>query len=157
MMKKLRQNGFVLVLVITAIALIGAEMFVLTGMANTILFQADIAYLEVVERNLVASGLAWARQNVKNQSKETFNKTIELDLNDMDIRRSTLAVIISMPGDQQAEVQINTSCGHSRHTLRSSQLAILHKIGTLWQIGNAPLKVPTGPRKNEPFLTGQDK
>jgi len=120
MMKNLRQNGFVLVLVIAAIAAIGAEMFVLTGMANTILFQSDIAYLEVVERNLVASGLAWASRNIKNQSKETFNKTIELDVTDMNIRRSTLAVIIAMPKDKQAEVQIDTSCGRGRHTLRHS-------------------------------------
>ena len=120
MMKNLRQNGFVLVLVITVIAVVGAEMFVLTGMANTILFQSDIAYLEVVERNLVASGLAWASRNIKNQSKETFNKTIELDVTDMNIRRSTLAVIIAMPKDKQAEVQIDTSCGHSRHTLSHS-------------------------------------
>jgi len=120
MMKKLRQNGFVLVLVITAIAVVGAEMFVLTGMANTILFQSDIAYLEVVERNLVASGLAWASRNIKNQSKETFNKTIELDVTDMNIRRSTLAVIIAMPKDKQAEVQIDTSCGRGRRTLSHS-------------------------------------
>ncbi len=120
MMKNLRQNGFVLVLVITVIAVVGAEMFVLTGMANTILFQSDIAYLEGVERNLVASGLAWASRNIKNQSKETFNKTIELDITDMNIRRSTLAVIIAMPKDKQAEVQIDTSCGRGRHTLRHS-------------------------------------
>lgn len=120
MMKNLRQNGFVLVLVITVIAVVGAEMFVLTGMANTILFQSDIAYLEGVERNLVASGLAWASRNIKNQSKETFNKTIELDVTDMNIRRSTLAVIIAMPKDKEAEVQIDTSCGRGRHTLRHS-------------------------------------
>ena len=120
MMKNLRQNGFVLVLVITVIAVVGAEMFVLGGMANTIMFQSDFAYLEAVERNLVASGLAWTSRNIKNQSKETFNKTIELDVTDMDIRRSTLAVIIAMPKDKEAEVQIDTSCGRGRHTLRHS-------------------------------------
>jgi hypothetical protein len=119
--KKIRQNGFVLVLVIMAIGIVGAEMFVLGGMANTILFESDIAYLEVVERNLVASGLAWARHNIENESKENFNTTIELDVTDMDIRRSTLAVMIAMPKDKKAEVQIDTSCGHSRHTLRHSE------------------------------------
>jgi hypothetical protein len=119
-MKKIKRNGFVLVLVITAIGVVGAEMFVLGGMSNTILFQTDIAYLEVVERNLVASGLAWAKQNIKNQSKETFNKTIELDVTDMDVRRSALAVIIAVPEDKQAQVQIDTSCGHSSRTLEHS-------------------------------------
>ncbi len=65
-MKQLRQNGFVLILVITAIAAIGAEMFVLTGGANTMLFQSDTAYLQAVERTLVAIGLAWAKRNTKN-------------------------------------------------------------------------------------------
>ena len=120
MMKNLRQNGFVLVLVITVIAVVGAEMFVLGGMSNTILFQTDIAYLEVVERNLVASGLAWASRNIKNQSKQTFNKTIELDVTDMDIRRSTLAVTVAMLEDKQAQVQIDTSCGRGRRTLKHS-------------------------------------
>jgi len=95
-------------------------MFVLCGMSNTILFQSDTAYLEAVERNLVASGLAWAKQNIINETKETFDKTVELDVTDMDIRRSTLAVIIAMPTAEQAAVQIDTSCGRGRCTLSHS-------------------------------------
>jgi len=41
-------------------------MLVLAGGANTMLFQSDTAYLQAVERNLVASGLAWAKRNTKN-------------------------------------------------------------------------------------------
>lgn len=120
-MGQLRQNGFVLILVITVIAAIGAEMFVLTGGANTMLFQSDTAYLQAVERNLVASGLAWARRNIKSESRETFNRTIELDVSNMDIRGSTLTVTTSAPRDKEAEVQIETSCNRRGRTLRGLQ------------------------------------
>ncbi len=117
-MKKPRQKGFVLILVITAMAIIGLEMYVLTGGANTMLFQSDTAYLQACERNLVASGLAWAKQQIKSQSKENLDRTIRLDVTETDIRGSTLAVLIHIPTDQEPEVQINASCSRARRTLR---------------------------------------
>ena len=63
-MKKLRRNGFVLILVVVIIAAFGLEMFVLAGASNTILFQSDSAYLNAVEHNLMESGLAWAKKNI---------------------------------------------------------------------------------------------
>ena len=118
MMKKKEKNGFVLILVVTAIAVIGIQMFVLSSNANIMLFQSDTAYLQAVERNLIASGLAWAKQNIKNKSQKTFNKTIELDIANMNIRRSTLSVTIGTPKNKKAEVQINTSCSRKRRTIR---------------------------------------
>lgn len=117
-MKHPQQNGFVLILVVVAIALIGAEMIVLTSSANKILFQSDTAYLQACERNLVTSGLAWAKRNIKNEGKETFDRPIELDVSSMSIHGATLSVNIVTPKDEEAEVQINTSCTHERRTLR---------------------------------------
>lgn len=119
-MKHQRQNGFVLILVVVAIALIGAEMIVLTDSANKILFQSDTAYLQACQRNLVISGLAWAKRNIKDEGKETFNRSIELDVNSMSIHGATLSVNIGTPKDEETEVQINTSCSHDRRTLRQN-------------------------------------
>jgi len=120
-MKNPRQKGFVLILVVVAIGLIGAMMTVLTGSANKIMFQSDAAYLQACERNLVTSGLAWAKRNIKNESKETFNRTIELDLTSMSISGATLSVNIDIRKDREAEVQINTSCSRARRTLRHNE------------------------------------
>ena len=117
-MRKIRQNGFILILVITAMAVIGILMFVLAGIGNTMQFQSHTAYLQACERNLVASGLAWARQNIRNKSCETLGKTIELDVTEMDIRGSALDVMIDAPAGKQPEVQIKTSCSRGRQTLR---------------------------------------
>ena len=118
-MENKRKNGFVLILVITAMAIIGIEMFALAGVAKIMLFQSDMAYLQACERNLVASGLAWAKQNIQNNSREAFYKTIELDVAEMNIRSSTLGVTMSIPTDKEPVVQISTSCSRGRRTLRS--------------------------------------
>lgn len=120
-MKKPRQNGFVLILVITAIAIIGLEMTVLTDSANTMLFQSDTAYLKACERNLTASGLVWAKRNILNNLRETFDKTVELDVSKMDIRGSSLNVTISIPTNDEPQAQINTSCSRGRRTLREDK------------------------------------
>jgi len=117
-MKKIKQNGFVLVVVIMSIAIIAIEMAVLTGGSNAILFQTNTAYLQACRRNLVASGLAWAEKNIKNGNKQIFDKTVELDIADMNIRRASLSVTVRAPVNKKAEVQINSSVSRGRRTLR---------------------------------------
>jgi type II secretory pathway component PulK len=120
-MKNPRQNGFILILVVVAIALIAAMMTVLTSSTNQILFQSDTAYLQACERNLVTSGLAWAKRNIKNESKENFNRTIELEVASMSISGATLNVNIDTPKDREAQVQIITLCSRIRRTLRHDE------------------------------------
>jgi hypothetical protein len=116
-MKTSRNKGFVLWLVIIAIGLIGAIMIVLTAGANTMMFQSDTAYLQAIECNLMASGSAWVRLNIRGKSPETFSRTVSLDLADMNMRGSSLTVGVGAPMDNRVEVQINTSCTRGRRTL----------------------------------------
>lgn len=129
-MKEIEQNGFALILVIMAIALIGVVMFVLTEDANTMMFQSDMAYLDAVERNLVASGLAWAKQNIKDKNKETFDKTVKLDVTYMNIRNATLSVVIGTAKNDEVELELSTLCSRGRRTLRHHykyKIRISHK------------------------------
>ncbi len=116
-MKKARQNGFVLMLIIVAITLIGVYMFVLTGDMGTILFQTNSAYLEASQENLVASGLAWSEKNVRDKNKESFDKTIELDVNEISLCRTSMSVTIDTQKARQAGVQINTRCSRGRRSI----------------------------------------
>ncbi|MHC4087323.1 MAG: hypothetical protein ACYSWZ_03865 [Planctomycetota bacterium] len=120
-MKNPQQNGFVLIIVVAVMGLIGAMMIILTGSANKILFQSDTAYLQACQRNLVTSGLGWTKQNINNENKETFDRTIELDVTSMNISDATLSVNIGIRKEQEVEVQINTSCSRVRRTLRHNE------------------------------------
>jgi len=114
-----QRGGFVLVLAITAISLVGAAVFVLTEGAKTMLFQADLAYLESVEQNLTASGMAWARRNVRSLDKEDLGKATTLDVAVMGVRNPVLTVRIGAAADKAVEVEIATSCTKGRRTLTS--------------------------------------
>jgi Tfp pilus assembly protein PilX len=119
-MKKQRQCGFVLIFVIMAIIVIGIEMFALSGIANTMQFQSQNAYLKACRRNLLASGLLWANGNTREKGREIFDKTIQLDVSKLNIRASALDVTMSIASDEEAEVQINTSCSRGRQTLKGA-------------------------------------
>ena len=107
-----------LILVIVAIAVIAIQMSVLADIANTMQFQSQTAYLKACERNLLASGLVWAKENTRKKSSEISDKTIQLDVSKLNIRDSALNVTIKIASDEEAEVQIDTSCSRSRQTLR---------------------------------------
>ena len=115
-MEKTGKRGFVLVLVIIFMALIGMVMFVLTTGSNIILFQSNRAYLEAVERNLIISSLTWAKQNIESQKAEIFNKTIDLDITDL--KEATLNIVVKPMMDKETEVEISTSCSRGRRTLK---------------------------------------
>lgn len=117
--QKKRHNGFILVLVIVAIIIIGVEMFVLAGMANTMQYQSHRAYLKACERNLLASGLAWARQNVQKIHGESPGQMVQLDVSEMDIPGSALEVTLGS-ADDKPEVRIHTSCSRGRQTLKNT-------------------------------------
>ncbi len=119
-MKIQRRRGFVLILVIMAIIVIGIEMFALSGIANTMQFQSQNAYLKACRRNLLASGLLWANENIKEKSSEIFDRTIQLDVSKMNIRASALDVTASIASDEEVEVQIYTSCSRGRQTLKGT-------------------------------------
>ena len=117
-MKKVKQNGFVLIIVIGAMTLILIEMSILTHISNLILIQSQAAHLEACEHNLTESGLAWAKLNIENGNIENFNETIELKAGEMGIKRASLSVVVGKPANKQAEIQINTSCSRGRQNLR---------------------------------------
>jgi hypothetical protein len=120
-MKEPRQKGIALILVITAMAIIGLEMHVLSGGSNTMLHQSNRIYLQACKRNLTASGLAWAKQNIRNNNTDVFGKRMELDASALNIKDSGLTVTVSTAPDKAAQAQINASCSRSGRTLRSNK------------------------------------
>ncbi len=105
-------------MVIILIVLVGFVMSFLTTGANMMLFQSNNSYLQACNRNLVASGLAWAKINIQKENGDIIDKMIELDVTDMNIRDSNLTVTVRMPAKNQPEVQISTSCSRGRKILK---------------------------------------
>jgi hypothetical protein len=114
---KKRNNGFIMIMVICILALIGIYMIVLTSDANTIIFQADRAYLEACRQNLTASGLNWAKKNA--DVSKTAIGPVELDTSAMGIKNAALRVKVIAEEKGKPQVEINTSCSKARQRLNS--------------------------------------
>lgn len=119
-----RPDGFVLILIVLLIAVVGAEMFVLSGISNRMLFDSNTAHLEALERNLSAAGLGWARHAAK-QNTEAFGRTVELDVTSIEASGAALSVTLGVPQDRTVQVQVNTMCSRGPRTLKRSHTYVL--------------------------------
>lgn len=63
MKKRKQQKGFILLLVIAMIPLIGMVMAIMTANCKTLTFQTRSAELELKAENACLSGLAWIKHN----------------------------------------------------------------------------------------------
>jgi hypothetical protein len=115
-----RNQGAVLTLVIVAVMLLGIIMYILTEGSNTMLFQADAAYVQAVQRDLIASGLAWAREKIAGRGAVPTAEPVELDTTAFGLPNTRLVVRIVEAQSPTAQVRIETSCHKGRHTLRGS-------------------------------------
>jgi hypothetical protein len=128
-----KNRGAILTLAIFALMLVGLAMFVLTGGTNAMLFQADAAYLQAVERDLIASGLAWAQERVSGPADLQNGAAVELDTTAFGLPGARLAVRILEAQGERAQVEIETSCHKGRQTL--------HRTRTFTVAGRAPARV----------------
>jgi len=117
-MKHKRQEGFILIIVILLLAVISLEMYVLSQASNTLFFESKMAYSTAARRNLAASGLAWVKHNLANQTTPQKGKTVELDISDMSVRNAKLQVtILDTPGTEtQARITTSFTSGEKTFT-----------------------------------------
>ena len=109
-MKKAKSDGFVLVLVIVALGLTAVVMAVLTAGANTMLFHADRAHGQAVQRNLRTSGLAWARHRLDDPNLAAATEPVALETDALSPREATLTVSFAEADADSGQIRINTAC-----------------------------------------------
>jgi hypothetical protein len=112
-----RNSGFIMLMVICILALIGIYMIILASDSNTFIFLSDRAYIEACRQNLTASALNWAKKNI-NDLKPTTGP-IELNAADMGIKNAALSVKLFAGEKGKYQVEINTSCSKARQRLSS--------------------------------------
>ena len=115
------RKGFLMTYVIVAMALMGMVAAVLTSGATTMVFRADAAYLQAVERNLTASGLAWARAQLASAADANPQEPAKLNPEGFGPPETSLFVHILGVQESVATVRINTSCTKGRRTLDAAR------------------------------------
>jgi hypothetical protein len=119
-MKTAKNDGFVLVLVIVALSLTAVVMAVLTAGANTMLFHADRAHAQAVQRNLRTSGLAWARHRLADPNVAATGP-VALETDALSARETILTVSFLTSDVGAGQIHIETACSKGRQTLKATE------------------------------------
>ena len=124
-MKYPARHGFVLILAIVAIALVGASLLILAGLANSLLFDANQVYLEAYNRNLTASALVWAQHNRDELNDSSKTEQIQLDISHLNIPDGDLRITPLEPRKRTTRIQINTECRREAMKLKRSDVYLI--------------------------------
>ncbi len=102
--RKIRRNGFSIVVVVMVMILVSAGVVVLSGICNDMFFQTRLSKSEADTRNLTESGLAWAEVNYKKISASQAGKEIVLDVSKLEIPDCGLSVAKSETAENTVKI-----------------------------------------------------
>ena len=109
-MKRTRDGGFILIMVVALMPLIAMALVVLSTGLKTLMLESSRAGIEAQSRDLAASALAWARLNAKDMSRQEGSFTVQLDTSALAMDRSICHVTVTRFEDGSAEVLVSTTC-----------------------------------------------
>ncbi len=119
-MKRRRNKGFMFILVLIAIAMVGAAIFLLASSSRSLLFDANRALLEARTRNLTASALGWAVSNRERLRRTPDGARIELDATGLGVPDATLTVSLEGEGTKTRRIRIRTASPRGRRVANRS-------------------------------------
>ncbi len=120
-MKQSQRSGFAIILALTAVALVGMALVVLTATSNSLMFEANLSYLKACDRNLSASALAWASQNQEKLGKSQLSQPRQLDVEQLGIPAGHLNVTPSKARGEDLKVQVDTQCSRGKMKLKRTR------------------------------------
>ena len=124
-MKYPARHGFMLILAVVAIALVGASLLILAGLANSLLFDANQAHVQAYNRNLTASALAWTQHNRDRKSDSSKTEQIQLDISHLNIPDGDLRIALLEPRKRTTRIQIDTECRREAMKLKRSDIYLI--------------------------------
>ena len=114
-----------LILAVVAIALVGAALLILAGLANSLLFDANQAHVQAYNRNLTASALAWTQHNRDKISNSSKTEQIQLDISRLNIPDGDLRVTLLELRRRTAKLQIDTECRREAMKLKRGDVYLI--------------------------------
>lgn len=123
-MKHTKNNGFVFLMAILTIPLVGAAMFLMIVGSRTVTADADRAYLNACNRNLIDSALTLLNHAPQNALPQLPDRTIALDIDALQILSAQLTLTFPEPNAPTDPIILKSTC--SRHRLQRSLTRLIY-------------------------------
>ena len=106
--KNRKRKGFIFIMVLIMITLIGSYIAILTGISNNLAADTNIAYLNACKKNMTRSAIAFSRQN----QDAPANQPTELNISEMG--KSCKSLTITKKPQPESTLQITGLCQVAR-------------------------------------------
>lgn len=115
MKKRQRKNGFILLIVVTMIPLIGMVLAIMTANSKSLMIMTRREELQAQADNACQSALAWVKQNPAKVTSLDVEKAIPLTINNNG-KPINCSVELLSPGEEQYTIQVS---GYAKDSLFS--------------------------------------
>lgn len=118
MTKKIKQDGFLLLIVIAMLPLVAMVVYMLSANLKVMAFDTITALLQAQSRNVIASAKAWSEHNAKNLLRKESDYHIKLNAPNPPPISSTCDLTIIDVRGQLAEIEVKTVCTYGNRKLK---------------------------------------
>ena len=125
-----RNSGFVMLIAIMLIALTAAALTLIAAGTRQLSTAAQSEYGEAVSRNLLGSGLAWARLNLAGLTEPAKLGEISLDTAPLDQPERTIHISVASQSPDDLTAEITGSYVRGRTTRTKSLRYVLRTAGS---------------------------
>ena len=125
-MKKVRNNGFIIIAVVAILAFMPLAVNVLTSSTRTMLYETTTATMEAQSRNILKSATAWARFNADKFTENKKGHTILLDIAGLGAKDATCSITIISADDRGIEIEITALGSQGRRRFKRTVKQTIH-------------------------------
>ena len=109
--KKQKRKGFIFLILLFLITMVGLCMAILTGISNGLVTDTNTAYLNACQKNMIKSAAAFSMQN----SNTPADQPIELNISELGKSCESLTIISRTA--PQPTLEIKGTCRVARHKI----------------------------------------
>lgn len=125
-MKKVKNNGFIIIAVIAILAFMPLAVNILTISTRTMLTETTAATMEAQNRNILKSAAAWIRFNADKLTENKKGHTILLDTAGLGAKDATCSITIIGADDRGIEVEITVLYSQGRRRFKRTVRHTIH-------------------------------
>ena len=127
MTKANNNKGFVLLAVVSLIALIPTAILLLSRNTSMLVSNKRTTLLTAQCHDLMTSGLAWIEKNSATLAAKEQDHRIELDVSSLDIEGGSCSITVIKSEQNYIEIELAVKCSRGQRNLESSEKYIINK------------------------------
>ena len=102
------RKGFITIVIVSLLALLPVALMVMSRSTISLSTELRESRLEARSRYILASGVAWARQNIEKLSAYEVNEEVSLDVSNLGVKDGTCKIAVMNVKEGAVEIEVGS-------------------------------------------------